>query len=60
MDNLQNKTLPTNSGERNEEVCENNGGITGIEVIVKPIVVPVPLATIPVEIQDVAIAVGVP
>lgn len=59
-DNFQNKTPPKNSERRNKESCATHGRIAGIPLIVKPIVVPVPLAVvIPVEVKNVAVTVRV-
>jgi len=46
--------------ERNEESCEGNGRVVGIPVIVEPVVVPVPLAVVEVQVQHVPIAIRVP
>ena len=45
---------------RNEKICENSRRIAGIKVIVQPVVVPVPLTIVPVEVQDITVAVRVP
>ena len=37
--------------------CENHRRIVSIPVIVEPVVVPVPLAIVPVQIEDIAVAV---
>lgn len=54
------KTLPHNGRGRNEESCEEKRGITGVPVVVEPIDVPVPLTIVPIQIEDVAVAVRVP
>ena len=45
--------------KRNEKSCAHRGRVIRVEVIVEPVVVPVPLATIPVEIADIEVAIGV-
>ena len=40
--------------------CENSRDVVLIEVVVEPVHVPVPLTVVPVEVQDVAVAVRVP
>ena len=40
--------------------CENSRHVVGVELVVEPVHVPVPLAVVPVEVQDVAVAVRVP
>lgn len=65
MGNLQNpssklginKTPPARSQGRNEESCENSRGVVDVPIVVEPVVVPVPLAVIEVEVQNVAVAV---
>ena len=52
-----NKTLPTKSRERNKESCEHSRRIVGIPVVLKPIVVPVPLAVVPIKAKNVAVAI---
>lgn len=56
---LQNKTLQRKL-ERNKGSCENRRHVVLIEVVVQPVHVPVPLAVVPVQVQDVAVAVRVP
>ena len=58
-DRKKNKT-PQRKPGRNKESCENGRQVVGITVIVEPIDVPVPLAIVSVQIQDVAVAVRVP
>ena len=55
----RNKTLPVNHRERNEKSCAQDGRIARIEIIVEPVVVPVPLVTVPVEVTDIQIAIRV-
>jgi hypothetical protein len=57
MANLQKKT-PLLKG-RNKESCERSGRIVRIPVIVEPVVVPVPLPAIKVQIEDVAVAIRI-
>lgn len=42
-----------------KESCEQHRRIVGVEVIVEPVVVPVPPRTVPVEIADIEVAVRV-
>ena len=58
MVNSENKTLSKNR-ERNEESFGNSRWIVGIEVIIKPIVVRLPLAIVPVQIANIQVAIGV-
>ncbi len=60
MDSCKNKTLSTLRRERNEESCENRGGVVGVEVVVEPVDVPIPRLAAPVEAENVPIAVRVP
>jgi hypothetical protein len=55
----ENKTLPTKE-EGNEEICADRGRVVVIELIVEPVVVPVPLLAVPVEVADHQVAVRVP
>lgn len=57
MDKQKNKTLPYR--ERNEVSCETSRGVLGIPIVVEPIVVPVPLTIVPIQVQDIAVAVRV-
>ena len=57
MDNLPNKTLPYLGRERNEETGEHRRRVVVVEVIVEPVVVPVPLTVVPVQVQDVPVTV---
>ena len=41
------------------EGCES-GRVTRVPVIVKPVVVPVPPVTVPIEVTDIQVAIGVP
>ena len=40
--------------------CENSRDVVGVEVVVELVHVPVPCTVVPVEVQDVAVAVRVP
>jgi hypothetical protein len=60
MDSLQNKTLPPYRQERNEKICENSRRVISVPIILKPIVVPVPLTIVPVQVQDITVTVRVP
>jgi len=44
---------------RNEESCEHRRRVVSVEVVVKPVVVPVPSAIAEVKVEDVAVAVRV-
>ena len=57
-DNYKNKT-PPHGRRRNEESCGHRGRVLNIEVIVEPVVVPVPRTVVPVQIADVQVVVGV-
>jgi len=54
MASFQNKTLLIK--ERNKETCEHRRRVVGVPVVVEPVVVPVPLAVVPVQVQDIAVA----
>lgn len=56
---FQNKTLPQNLKERNKESCAQDSRVAGIEIVVEPVVVPVPLIAVPVEVTDVQVAIRV-
>jgi hypothetical protein len=58
-DNFQNKTPPPYRQRRNEEVCKRRSGIVSVPVIVEPVVVPDPLVSVPIEVTDVEVAIGV-
>ena len=58
MANYINKT-PLKIEERNEESCEHGHPIVAVEPVVEPVVVPVPLRTVPVEIPHIAVAIRV-
>jgi hypothetical protein len=57
MDNFKNKTLPTKSQERNRKICDGSRWILTIPVVVEPVVVPIGLAIVPVEIVDIQVTV---
>lgn len=59
-DRFQNKTLPPKRRERNEAICEHGRRVVDVPVVVEPVHVPVPRTVVPVQIQDVAVAVRVP
>ncbi len=54
----ENKTLP-NKWERNKKNFGHRRRIVAIEVIVKPVVVPVPPVIVPVQIPDIQVASGI-
>lgn len=57
---FQNKTPQPYRQGRNEESCDTKSGVTGITIIVEPVVVPVPRPIIvTIEVQGVAVAVRV-
>ena len=56
--NSINKTLP-DAQERNKDSSEHRRRVIGIPVIVEPVVVPVPLAVIPVQVENVPVTVRV-
>jgi len=56
---IQNKTLLVKYQERNKESCTQDSRTVGVEIIVDPVVVPVPLITVPVEVTDAEVAIGV-
>ena len=60
MLSLQNKTLPRkNNRERNEEICEKQGRVLDIKLVVEPVVVRLPMTAIKVQIADIEVAVRV-
>lgn len=59
MVSSQNKTLPANSQERNEESCSNSRRVVTVEVVVEPVVVLLPVSTIPDEVAHIEVVVRV-
>lgn len=59
MDSCKNKTLLTNSKERNKENSAQSRGVVAIPVVVKSVVVRVPPAVVKVEVTHVQVAVRV-
>ena len=54
------KTKLSHEDEREmKRFARTRGQVAGIPVVLKPVVVPVPLSTIEIQIQDVAVAVRV-
>lgn len=53
------KTQPRRSGVRNEESCEDSRGVVDVPVVAQPVVAPVPLIVVPVQIPDVEVAIRV-
>ena len=58
MDILLNKTLQK-ALERNKVNSAYRSRVIVVEVVVEPVVVPVPPATIPVEVTNIQVAIGV-
>lgn len=44
---------------RNEESCENGGGVVGVPVVVEPVVVRDPATVVPVQVANVEVATSV-
>jgi len=44
---------------KNKEIFEPSRGVVGVPVVVKPVVVPVPLLAVPVQIRNVEVAIRV-
>jgi len=53
------KVKTTQKGGKIKKVAEADQPVVGIEVIVEPIVVQVPAIAIPIEIERVAVAIGI-
>ncbi len=54
-----NKTPRTKRSGRNEETGGNRGRVLVVELIVEPVVVPVPLSVLEVQVADVEVAVRI-
>lgn len=59
MGSYSNKTPPDKAREENEVICRDRRRVVVVPLIVEPVVVPVPLLAVPIEITDIEVAIGV-
>ncbi len=59
MDSYKNKTLLTQSRERNEKNCSQSRRIVIVPIVIKPVVVPAPPVVIEIQITNIQVAVRV-